>query len=166
MREIPWKEYSKHIPTAEKILMTLLGEPKSGQEIADQFGLSRTAIWKYVKELEKDGAYELGRIYVKFREEAEKDESLIDQAKAWLKKLEEGDEQAKSYHERFNSISLKHANEILDELGVRADENLGESFYVEKSQELVEELIEKVLEGTIVFKSKLGKTTSFPFGTV
>lgn len=37
------------------------GQPVSGQEIADQFGLSRTAIWKYVKELEKDG-YEIGTI--------------------------------------------------------------------------------------------------------
>ncbi len=37
------------------------GEPVSGQEIADQFGLSRTAIWKYVKELEKDG-YVIGTI--------------------------------------------------------------------------------------------------------
>ena len=37
------------------------GQPVSGQEIADEFGLSRTAIWKYVKELEKDG-YEIGTI--------------------------------------------------------------------------------------------------------
>ncbi|BAQ10834.1 biotin--[acetyl-CoA-carboxylase] ligase [Bacillus sp. OxB-1] len=37
------------------------GEPVSGQEIAEQFGLSRTAIWKYVKELEQEG-YEIGTI--------------------------------------------------------------------------------------------------------
>lgn len=37
------------------------GQPVSGQEIADEFGLSRTAIWKYVKDLEKDG-YEIGTI--------------------------------------------------------------------------------------------------------
>jgi len=44
-----------------KRLFEAQGEPVSGQEIADQFGLSRTAIWKYVKELEKDG-YVLGTI--------------------------------------------------------------------------------------------------------
>ena len=44
-----------------KRLFEAEGEPVSGQEIADQFGLSRTAIWKYVKELEKDG-YEIGTI--------------------------------------------------------------------------------------------------------
>lgn len=35
------------------------GKPVSGQEIADEYGLSRTAIWKYVKELEQEG-YEIG----------------------------------------------------------------------------------------------------------
>lgn len=44
-----------------KRLFEAEGEPVSGQEIADQFGLSRTAIWKYVKELEKDG-YVIGTI--------------------------------------------------------------------------------------------------------
>lgn len=37
------------------------GQPVSGQDIADEFGVSRTAIWKYVKDLEKDG-YEIGTI--------------------------------------------------------------------------------------------------------
>ena len=44
-----------------KRLFEANGQPVSGQEIADQFGLSRTAIWKYVKDLEKDG-YEIGTI--------------------------------------------------------------------------------------------------------
>ncbi len=44
-----------------KRLFEANGQPVSGQEIADAFGLSRTAIWKYVKELEKEG-YEIGTI--------------------------------------------------------------------------------------------------------
>lgn len=44
-----------------KRLFEANGQPVSGQEIADQFGLSRTAIWKYVKELELDG-YEIGTV--------------------------------------------------------------------------------------------------------
>ena len=44
-----------------KRLFEANGQPVSGQEIADEFGLSRTAIWKYVKELEKEG-YEIGTI--------------------------------------------------------------------------------------------------------
>ena len=37
------------------------GQPVSGQDIADEFGLSRTAIWKYVKDLEIEG-YEIGTV--------------------------------------------------------------------------------------------------------
>lgn len=44
-----------------KKLLEARGEPVSGQEIADHFGLSRTAIWKYVKELENEG-YEIGTV--------------------------------------------------------------------------------------------------------
>lgn len=35
--------------------------PVSGQQLADEYGVSRTAIWKYVKELESEG-YEIGTI--------------------------------------------------------------------------------------------------------
>lgn len=42
-----------------KRLFAAQGEPVSGQDIADEFGLSRTAIWKYIKELEEQG-YEIG----------------------------------------------------------------------------------------------------------
>lgn len=42
-----------------KRLFAAQGEPVSGQDIADEFGLSRTAIWKYIKELEEEG-YEIG----------------------------------------------------------------------------------------------------------
>lgn len=44
-----------------KRLFEANGQPVSGQEIADEFGLSRTAIWKYVKDFEKEG-YEIGTI--------------------------------------------------------------------------------------------------------
>jgi BirA family transcriptional regulator, biotin operon repressor / biotin---[acetyl-CoA-carboxylase] ligase len=44
-----------------KRLFEANGQPVSGQVIADEFELSRTAIWKYVKDLEKDG-YEIGTI--------------------------------------------------------------------------------------------------------
>lgn len=44
-----------------KRLFEANGEPVSGQGIADEFGVSRTAIWKYVKEFEEAG-YEIGSI--------------------------------------------------------------------------------------------------------
>ncbi|PIC87807.1 biotin--[acetyl-CoA-carboxylase] ligase [Sporosarcina sp. P20a] len=50
------------LPVKNELLKRLFaaqGEPISGQDIADEFGLSRTAIWKYIKELEEEG-YEIG----------------------------------------------------------------------------------------------------------
>lgn len=107
------------------------------------FGMWVVAFEKWGSEeaLENDGAYELGRLYVKFREEAEKDDSLLDEAKAWLKKLEDGDEQAVLHKDRFSKISLDHMNNVLRRLGVSPDENLGESFYIEESKKLVEQLV-------------------------
>ncbi|AOV08048.1 biotin--[acetyl-CoA-carboxylase] ligase [Sporosarcina ureilytica] len=44
-----------------KRLFDANGEPVSGQDLADEFGVSRTAIWKYVKDLEQEG-YEIGTV--------------------------------------------------------------------------------------------------------
>lgn len=44
-----------------KRLFEAQGNPISGQEFADEFGLSRTAIWKYIKEFEEEG-YEIESI--------------------------------------------------------------------------------------------------------
>ncbi|MCE7936395.1 arginine--tRNA ligase [Candidatus Saccharibacteria bacterium CPR2] len=104
--------------------------------------------WGSEEALEKNGVYELGRIYVKFREEAKKEElndknELIASAKEWVKKLESGDETALSYHKKFSDISYRHIQEIFDRLGVKPDENLGESFYLEKAKEITSQLVQK-----------------------
>nr|WP_285853229.1 biotin--[acetyl-CoA-carboxylase] ligase [Sporosarcina luteola] len=44
-----------------KRLFEAQGNPISGQEFADEFGLSRTAIWKYIREFEEEG-YEIASI--------------------------------------------------------------------------------------------------------
>lgn len=48
----------------DKVLKRLLeanSEPISGQKLADEFGISRTAIWKYIKAFEEEG-YEIGTV--------------------------------------------------------------------------------------------------------
>ena len=44
--------------------------------------------------------------YVKFHEEAEKDDTLNDQAREWFDKMEKGDEEALSIWEWFKDISM------------------------------------------------------------
>lgn len=103
--------------------------------------------WGSETALEKNGVYELGRVYVQFREEASKEElagsdALLSSAKAWVKKLEKGDGEALAYHKKFLDVSYKHIQEIFTRLGVKPDENLGESFYLEKGKEITEQLIQ------------------------
>ena len=45
-------------------------------------------------------------IYVKFHEEAEKDDSLNDEARAWFLKMEQGNEEALEIWQWFRDISL------------------------------------------------------------
>ncbi len=99
--------------------------------------------WGSDEALHKDGAYELGQLYVKFREAAKDNEEYMERARAWLKKLEQGDEEALAYRQRFYTISMAHAELILNRLDVYADENLGESFYVDSAQKLIDELVQK-----------------------
>ena len=50
--------------------------------------------WGSKEAVEEKGIPELLRIYVKFHEEAEKDDTLNDQAREWFAKMEQGDEEA------------------------------------------------------------------------
>ena len=62
--------------------------------------------WGNKKEVEKDPIPELLKLYVKFHDEAEKDESLEDKGREEFKKLEEGDEENYKLWEWFKDLSL------------------------------------------------------------
>lgn len=91
---------------------------------------------------------ELLRLYVGFHEEAEKDETLEDEARAWFKKLEDGDEEALHLWQWFRDESMKEFNKIYDMLEVSFDSLNGEAFYNDKMDEVVEMLEEKHLLAT------------------
>ena len=86
---------------------------------------------------------ELMKIYVKFHEEAEKDDTLNDEARAWFVKMEQGDEEALSIWEWFKDISLIEYKRIYELLDVDFDSYAGESFYRDKTSAVVDELKKK-----------------------
>lgn len=113
------------------------------------------------EKLEKDGIRELARVYIEITHElkVEKEQNghdLADEVQSWLKKLSSGDEQAAQYAERFSHISLDHMHQVLQRLGIATDHELGESFYVKRAHELVEELLSKDIaemsEGAIIVR--------------
>lgn len=114
------------------------------------FGIWVTGFLKFSGEtqLQKDGVYELGRIYIEtkkaIKEEAERGETtLADEAQAWLLKLESGDEQAISYSKRFNEISLQHIHEVMQRLKINTDYEFGEAFFAPKGKEAVGKLLQQ-----------------------
>lgn len=112
-----------------------------------QFGKLIVAYKKWGNKnlIEKDDIKELSKIYVKFHKESEKDKSLEDEARLWLVKMQEGDEEALSLWKWFCDISMKEFDRIYKMLNISFDSYAGESFYNDKMQPIVEEIKEKNL---------------------
>ncbi|MGL5617074.1 MAG: arginine--tRNA ligase [Sarcina sp.] len=110
-----------------------------------QFGklISAYKRWGNEEALEKDPIKELLRIYVKFHDEAENDESLVDEGRMYFKRLEDGEEEETALWNRFKDLSLKEFNNIYKILNVDFDSWAGESFYNDKMDAVVRELDEK-----------------------
>ena len=96
--------------------------------------------WGSEEAVKEKGIEELMRIYVLFHEEADKDPSLEDEARAWFNKMENGDEEALSIWKWFLDISLEEFKRVYALLGVEFDHYTGESFYRDKTDAVVKDL--------------------------
>lgn len=96
--------------------------------------------WGSKEAVEKDGISELMKLYVKFHEEADKKPELVDEARAWFNKMENGDEEALSIWQWFKDISLVEYKRTYNLLGMDFDYYLGESFYRDKCQAVVDRI--------------------------
>ena len=96
--------------------------------------------WGTKEAVEKDGIAELMKLYVKFHEEADKNPELVDEARAWFNKMENGDEEALSIWQGFKDISLVEYKRTYNLLGMDFDYYLGESFYRDKCQAVVDKV--------------------------
>ena len=113
-----------------------------------QFGKQIVAIkkWGDEKRIETSDnpVEELVALYVKFHQEAEKDPSLEDEGRAWFKKLEDGDKEARELWQKCIDWSFKEFDKIYKRLGVSFTENngrgYGESYFEDKLTALIEEL--------------------------
>ncbi|HIU46180.1 MAG TPA: arginine--tRNA ligase [Candidatus Fimadaptatus faecigallinarum] len=112
-----------------------------------QFGKMIAAYkhWGSREMVEQGGVQALSDLYVRFHAEAEKDDSLNDEGRAWFKKIEQGDEEAISIWQWFKELTLKDVQRVYDMLGVKFDSYAGESFYIDKMQPVIDELRAKGL---------------------
>ena len=95
--------------------------------------------------LAKRGVYELGDVYIKtkaaMKEQGEGGE-IEKKAEEWLLKLENGDEEALNYSNKFKEISLKHIHDVMARLKISTDYEYGEAFFAPKGKVAVQKLIE------------------------
>ncbi|NWI70162.1 SYRM protein, partial [Todus mexicanus] len=116
-----------------------------------QFGLLGVGFQRFgnKEKLKSSPLQHLFEVYVQINKAAE-DESIKKLAKDFFRKLEEHDEQTLSLWKQFRDFSIEEYIQIYKRLGVHFDEYSGESFYQEKSKEVL-----KILED----KGLLQKTT-------
>lgn len=93
--------------------------------------------WGNEDAVKKEGISELMRLYVKFHDEAKDNPSLNDEARAWFNKMENGDEEALRIWQWFKDISLTEYKRTYDLLGIDFDSYNGESFYRDKTAQIV-----------------------------
>ncbi len=101
--------------------------------------------WGDRETIERGGVDELVKLYVRFHQEAEQDESLNEAARGWFKKIEDRDPEATALFEWFKKITLEEVQQVFDLMGIRFDSYAGESFYNDKMDRVVNELSEKGL---------------------
>ncbi|MBT4652016.1 MAG: arginine--tRNA ligase [Candidatus Pacebacteria bacterium] len=96
----------------------------------------------------KNPIKDLVKLYIKFHEEAEEKPEIEDIGRSWFRKLEEGDDEARSLWNWCIELSWKEFRGIYGELGISFTENngrgYGESFFEDKMSEVVSLLEEKL----------------------
>ncbi len=101
--------------------------------------------WGNKEDVENGGIDALNKLYVKFHDEADKDESLNDLARAYLVKMQNGDEESLALWSWFKEISLVEYNRVYDLLDMKFDSYRGESYYNDKMMPVVAEIDKKGL---------------------
>jgi arginyl-tRNA synthetase len=107
-----------------------------------QFG---KLIWAYKRHrdeaaLARDPIEEFERLYKLGNSAAEADVAIMDEARAELVQLQAGKPESLAVWRQINEASLRAFQKVYDQLGIRFDLTLGESFYNDKVARVYEDL--------------------------
>lgn len=106
-----------------------------------QYGMLAVAFERFGRKLDEEiGMMELVDLYVKINQEAEKDASIEEQARAAFVKLEHGDPHVTALWQKCVDVSLREFDRVYRRLGVRFDHIWGESYYKDQLLPLIEGL--------------------------
>lgn len=112
-----------------------------------QFGklIVATNKWSSLEEVSQNDEYFLNKLYVRYHQEAEEHPEMDDEARAWFKRIEDGDKEATAYFDVFKAVTMKAVGRIYDRLKIKFDSYAGESFYNDKMQPCLDILRDKGL---------------------
>ncbi len=99
--------------------------------------LAAYARWGHEESYQPLDVTALNALYVRYREAMKSEPALGDEARAWFKRLEDGDPDVRARWQRFRDVSMAEFEAVYQLLGVRFDHDLGESFYEDKMPEIL-----------------------------
>lgn len=101
--------------------------------------------WRDESAYAEDPVAELQRLYQAFGTAAQQEPELIDLARAATVDLQRGESRSRALWETFCAVSMQEFNAVYERLDVHFDVVLGESFYRDRLQGLVDDLLERSL---------------------
>lgn len=128
----------------KKLGYNVVGENHYG-DWGTQFGMVLAQINKKGLQVENLSVKELEDLYVEFNKEMDANPELRDEAKAWFKKIEDGDPEARRQWQVIKDVSIKEFQRVYDLLDVHIENDHGESFYEDKMAAIIEEFRAKGL---------------------
>ncbi len=99
-----------------------------------QFGklIVATCKWSSLEEVASKDEYFLNSLYVRYHREVEEHPEMDDEARAWFKRIEDGDSEATAYFNVFKDVTMRAVGKVYDRLRIKFDSYAGESFYNDK----------------------------------
>ncbi|EHR34646.1 arginine--tRNA ligase [Helcococcus kunzii] len=112
-----------------------------------QFGVLLAAYskWGDKEQIDRDPIKELLKLYVRYNTEARENPEMMDEARAWFKKLEDKDEFAIETWKWFKEVSLKEFERVYNLLDIEFDSYNGEYYHSQFVNDVLKELEDKNL---------------------
>ncbi|CAN0148190.1 putative arginine--tRNA ligase, mitochondrial [Lampetra fluviatilis] len=109
-----------------------------------QFGMLGAGFQRFgsTEHLERNPIQHLFEVYVQANRAAKDDPALAQEARSFLRSLEDGGDEALSLWRKFRALSVENYSMTYQRLAVRFDEYSGESLYRDKAQDVVSRLKE------------------------
>jgi len=149
-----------------RILSALGGEVVRINHLGDwgtQFGKMITAYKRFgsAEFVRGDPVNNLYKLYVEFHEKEKNDPALLDEARDWFVKLEQGHPEALELWKWFKDVSYHEFKRIYDKLKVDFDYITGESFY----NHLMDKSVERLEKANLLKESEGAKIVDLePYG--